>query len=163
MGWIKKEWNKDNIMADVSLPGKIDDITNLKDELIDVFFTKSHKDISRYSLLLAEHVLNLANIQPNDIIKESFEINIKWQEGKVKFQEARNVAYKLLKMAREEKDPIKIKVLRIMAQVANTPHVHRHALTASDYAIALINLMYPKNYEEVEKERKIQIGLMKSV
>jgi hypothetical protein len=66
-------------------------------------------------------------------------------------------------MAREENDPVKVKVLRIMAQVANTPHVHRHALIASDYAVSLINLMYQKNLEEVKKERIIQIELMKSV
>jgi len=61
-----------------------------------------------------------------------------------------------------EKDPIKVKVLRVMGQVAATPHVKRHALIASDYAIKLINLMYPKNFEEVRKEREIQIELMKS-
>ena len=50
-----------------------------------------------------------------------------------------------------------------MGQVAATPHVKRHALIASDYAITLINLMYPKNRDEVRKERNIQIELMKSV
>ena len=158
-----KNWNKENIMAGVGLPRKIDDISELKEELIDIFLTKNHKDISRYSLLLAEHILNLANLQPNNVINEVFEINIKLQEGKAKFQEARNVAGKILTMTHEEKDPIKEKVLRIMAQVANTPHVARHALIASDYSIKLINLMYPQNIEEVEKERKIQIELMKNV
>jgi hypothetical protein len=74
-----KEWNKNNIMAGVGLPGKIDDIPELKEELIDVFLTKNHIDISRYSLLPAEHILNLVNIQPDDVIKEVFEISIKWQ------------------------------------------------------------------------------------
>jgi hypothetical protein len=158
-----KKWNKENIMAGVGLPRKIDDIPELKEKLIDVFLTKNHKDISRYSILLAKHILNLVNMQPDNAIKESLEINIKWQEGKATFQEARNVAGKLLTMAREEEDPIKMKILRIMAQVANTPHVARHALIASDYAITLINLMYPKKLEEVEKERKIQIELMKKI
>ncbi|MGE5707479.1 MAG: putative immunity protein, partial [Bacteroidota bacterium] len=48
-------------------------------------------------------------------------------------------------------------------QVAATPHVKRHALIASDYAITLINLMFPKNMEEVRKERNAQIALMQSV
>lgn len=39
----------------------------------------------------------------------------------------------------------------------------QHALIASDYAITLINLMYPGDLEEVRKEREIQIELMKSV
>jgi hypothetical protein len=160
---MAKLWTKENVMAGVRLPGKIDDIPELKEELVDVFLTKTHKNISRYSILLAEHILSLANIQANDEIKEAIDINIKWQEGKARFQEARNIAGKILTMVREEKDPVKIKVLRIMAQVANTPHVARHALIASDYAVSLINLMYPKNLNEVEKERKIQIELMTKI
>jgi hypothetical protein len=50
-----------------------------------------------------------------------------------------------------------------MGQVAATPHVKWHALIASDYAITLINLMYPKNLDEVRKERELQIKLMESV
>lgn len=154
---------KSSIMDDVKIIKKIDDIPELKEELIAVFENKNHKDISRYSLLLAQHILDLTQIQPCDAINECFEINRKWQEGKARFQEARQVAFMIHRLAREEKDPIKVKVLRVMGQVAATPHVKRHALIASDYAITLINLMYPKNLEEVRKERKIQIELMKSV
>jgi hypothetical protein len=50
-----------------------------------------------------------------------------------------------------------------MAQVAATPHVKRHALIASDYAIKLINLLHPKNFDAVRKEREIQIALMESI
>jgi hypothetical protein len=66
-------------------------------------------------------------------------------------------------LAREEKDPVRVKVLRTMGQVAAVPHVKWHALIASDYAVTLINLMYPNNLDEVNKEREIQIELMKSV
>jgi hypothetical protein len=156
---------KDSYMGDVGIIKKIDDIPELKDELIAAFDSKSksHQDISRYSLLLAQHILDLTNIPPCGAINECFEINRKWQEGKAKFQDARQVAFKINRLAHEEKDPIKAKVFRVMGQVAATPHVKRHALIASDYAITLINLMYPKNLDEVKKERKIQIELMKSV
>jgi hypothetical protein len=156
---------KDSYMGDVGIIRKITDIPELKEELIDAFDSKSpnHKDISRYGLLLAEHILSLTNIQPCEAIKECFEINKKWQEGKAKVQEARNVAFKMHRLAREEKDPIKVKVLRVMGQVAAIPHVKRHALIASDYAITLINLMYPQNLEEVRKERKVQVEIMQNV
>ncbi|WP_425320166.1 putative immunity protein [Paenibacillus algorifonticola] len=58
---------------------------------------------------------------------------------------------------------MKVKVLRVMGQVAATPHVRRHALIASDYAITLINVMYPKNLEEVRKERNLHIDFLRSV
>lgn len=154
---------KDSYMGDVGIIKKIVDLPELKDALIEEFDLKDHQQISRYCLLLAQHVLDLTRIQPDEAIKECFDVNQKWQEGKVRFQEARNVAFRMHTLAREEKDPIKIKVLRVMGQVAATPHVKRHALIASDYAITLINLMYPKDMEEVRKEREIQIDLMKSV
>jgi hypothetical protein len=142
---------------------KIDDVPDLRLELENIFEGKSHKEISRYGLLLAEHILSLANVQPCDAIKECFDITEKWQEGKAKFQEARNVAFKLHRLAREEADPVKVKVLRVMGQVAATPHVKRHALIASDYAVKLINMLYPNNFDEVRKEREAQIELMKKV
>lgn len=103
---------KDSYMGDVGIIKKIDDIPELKDELIAAFDSKSdnHKDISRYSLLLAQHILDLTNIQPCDAINECFDINRKWQEGKARFQEARDVADMIHRLAREEKDPIKVKV-----------------------------------------------------
>jgi hypothetical protein len=66
-------------------------------------------------------------------------------------------------LARDAKDPVKQKVYRVMAQIANSPHVKNHALWASDYAVKLINTMYPNNFDEVKKERETQIELMKSI
>ncbi|MDR1399120.1 MAG: hypothetical protein LBJ41_04280 [Treponema sp.] len=147
---------------------KIDDIPELRIELEHIFDRKSHKEMVRYCLLLGQHILNITNIEPCNEIIESFEINKKWLNGETgkgftKFQIARNAAGKLLHLAREEKDPIKQKMYRVMAQIANSPHVKNHALWASDYAVKLINTMYPNNFDEVKKEREIQIALMKSV
>ncbi|MDR0415278.1 MAG: hypothetical protein LBH84_07700 [Prevotellaceae bacterium] len=156
---------KDSYMGDVGIPRKIDDIPELKEKLIEAFDAKSHdhKAIARYSLLLAAHVLDLTGIQRDSAIEECFTVSEKWQEGKAKFQEARDVAFKMHRLAREENDPVRVKALRVMGQVAATPHVKRHALIASDYAIKLINLLHPKNLDEVRKEREVQIELMRSV
>ncbi|GHV75078.1 hypothetical protein AGMMS49940_23800 [Spirochaetia bacterium] len=122
----------------------------------------------KYSVLLGKHILKITNTDPCREINECFDIIKKWQNGETgkgfaKFQVARDVADKLLKLAHDEKDPIKEKIYRVMAQVTNTPHVKNHALWDSDYAIKLINKMYPNNFEEIKKEREIQIELMKSV
>lgn len=156
---------RDSYMGDVGIIKKLDDIPELKEKLIEAFDAKAkdHKAISRYSLLLAGHILDLTGTQRNEAIEECFTVNVKWQEGKAKFQDARDVADMMLRLAREEKDPVRVKVLRVMAQVAATPHVKRHALIASDYAIKLINVMHPKNFDEVRKEREIQIALMERV
>jgi hypothetical protein len=158
-----KNKKETSYMGNVGIIKKIDDIPELKDELIAVFESKSKEDISRYGLLLVQHVLSLSNIENCDVINECIEVNRRWQEGKATYQETRQSAAMIPDLARTEKDPVKAKVLRIMGQVSLIPHVKRHALIASDYAITLINLMYPKNLEKVREERKIQIELMKSV
>ena len=158
-----KNKRETSYMGNVGIIKKIDDIPELKDELIAVFESKSKKDISCYGLLLVQHVLSLTNVQLCDVIKQCIDVSKRWQEGKATYQETRQAAAMIPDLARTEKDPLKAKVLRVTGQVALIPHVKRHALIASDYAITLINLMYPKDLEEVRKERKIQIELMNSV
>ncbi|GIM56588.1 hypothetical protein CAPN006_09820 [Capnocytophaga canimorsus] len=48
-----------------------------------------------------------------------------------------------------------------MAQITASPHVKFHGLWASDFAITLINRMFPNDMEAVKKERKQQITLLK--
>jgi hypothetical protein len=50
-----------------------------------------------------------------------------------------------------------------MAQVAASPHVKYHGLWATDFAVTLINRMYPGNMDEVRKEREKQIEILKKV
>jgi len=156
---------KDSYLGDVGIIKKIDDLPELKADLIKAFDEKchNHKAISHYGLLLAQHILDLTKITADETLQECFIINLQWQAGQAKFQEARQVAFKLNRLAHDEKDLIKVKVYRVFGQIAAIPHVKRHALIASDYAITLINVMYPHNLEEVRKERKIQIDLMKQV
>ena len=154
---------KSNDLDGVAIIKKLDDIPALKEILIAVYETKSHQDVSRYSLLLAEHILTLTHMQTNETIDACFTVSRAWQKGEAKFQEARQVAFALHRLAREETDPVRVKVYRTLGQVAATPHVKRHALVASDYAIKLINLLYPNDYDEVRKEREAQILMMQRV
>lgn len=150
-------------MSNVGIIKKIHDIPELKKELIEVFESKNKMDISRYGICLVEHVISLSNVQVCDEIKQCIEVSRRWQEGEASYKETRQAAALIPDLARAEKDPVKAKVWKIVGQVTLIPHVKRHALIASDYAITLINVMYPNNLEEVRKERKIQIELMKSI
>jgi hypothetical protein len=156
---------KDSYMGDVGIIRKIDDIPELKEKLIEAFDAKcyNHILISNYGMLLAEHILELTGTRSDEAIEQVFAVNKRWQAGEVRFQAARDAAGTMHDLARAEKDPMKAKVFRVLGQVAAIPHVKRHALIASDYAVTLINLMYPKNLEEVRKEREVQIELMNSV
>ena len=159
----KEKPKKGSNMDDVNIVKKLDDIPELKQKLIAVFDTKTHRRISNYSLLLADHILQLTDLPYVRSIEACYSVNQKWQNGDAKFQEARDVAGIFHDLAREEKNPIKEKALRAFAQVAVTPHVKRHALIASDYVVKLINILHPGDLEEVKKERELQIKLMESI
>ena len=152
-----------NELEGVTIIKKLDDIPELKETLISICETKSHKDVSRYSLLLAEHVLALTGMPRNETIESCFTVTRAWQGGTAKFQETRQVAFALHRLAREETNPVYVLVYRTLGQIAATPHVKRHALVASDYAVKLINRMYPNDTDKAREMREKQIFLMQSV
>lgn len=152
-----------NELEGVTIIKKLDDVSELKEKLISVYETKTHKDVSRYSLLLAEHVLALSGMPVNAIVDACFSVSRAWQAGTVKFQEARQIAFALHRLAREEPDPVYVLVYRTLGQIAATPHVKRHALVASDYAVKLINRMFPGDLEKVREMREKQISMLDQV
>jgi hypothetical protein len=152
-----------NIYEYQRLVGKIDDIPELKKEFISIYDTKSHKDLVQFCLLLGQHLIELTGFVPNDEINASFEAMKKWMDGKVNYHEARNLSLEISRIARTEKDLIKVRFLRTMAQIAASPHVKYHGLWATDFAVTLINRMYPGNMNKVEIERKKHIELLKTV
>ena len=152
-----------NDLDGVAIIKKLDDIPQLKEKLISLYDTKTHKEVSQYSLLLAEHVIEMTRMPTNDTIESCFTVSRAWQEGRAKFQEARQVAFALHRLAREEPDPVRVLVYRVLGQVSATPHVKRHALIASDYAVKLVNRLYPADFDAVRRERETQISLLESV
>ena len=64
-------------------------------------------------------------------------------------------------LAKKEEDVVKVRFYRTMAQLVASPHVKYHGLWAADFAITLINKMYPGDFEAVKKERLKQIELLK--
>lgn len=143
--------------------GKIVDIPELKKEFIVIYDTKSHKEMVQFCLALAQHIIDVTGFEPCNEIKASFEAMQKWIEGKVNYNEARNLSFDISRIARAENDLIKVRFLRTMAQIAASPHVKYHGLWATDFAVTLINRMYPGNMDEVRKEREKQIELIKKV
>ena len=163
MGKIIKNGFEFMAYVNSGLIRKIDDDPDLKNKLIELSESKTHIEMSKYALLLGEHIIKVSGIEHSEAIEECFMINIKWQNREAKFQEALQVAGKMNTLAREEKNPVHAKVLRAMGQVAATPHVKWHALVVSEYAIVIINLLYPQNFDKIKEEREFQIELMNLV
>jgi hypothetical protein len=87
----------------------------------------------------------------------------KWLDGKTHYHEARNLSFEISRIARDEKDVVKVRFLRTMAQIAASPHVKYHGLWATDFAVTLINRMYPDDMNAVKMEREEQIRLLEKV
>jgi hypothetical protein len=143
--------------------GKIDDIPELKNEFIVIYDTKSHKQMVQFCLALGQHIIEVTGFKPDDEITASFEAMQKWIDGKVNYHEARNLSFKIGRLAKIEKDQIKARFFRTMAQIAASPHVKYHSLWATDFAVTLINRLYPGDMNEVKKEREKQIELLRNI
>ena len=141
MGKIIKDGFEFMSYVNSGLIRKIDDLPELKNQLIMRSESKSPVEMSKYAVLLGEHLLKVSGIERSEAIEECFAVNVKWQNKEVRFQEALKVAGKMNDLARKETNPVKAKVYRAMGQVAATPHVRWHALVASEYAIVIINLL----------------------
>lgn len=93
----------------------------------------------------------------------SFDAKQKWIDGEVNYHEARNLSFEISRIARMERDPIKVRFLKAMVQLAASPHVKYHGLWATDFAVTLTNRMYPGNVDKVRIERGKQIELIRNL
>lgn len=152
-----------NIYAYQRLVGKIDDVPELKDAFITIYDGKSHKEIVQFCLLLGQHLIELTGFAPVEEITASFEAMKRWLDGKVNYHEARNLSLQISRIARDEKDIVKVRFLRTIAQIAASPHVKYHGLWATDFAVTLVNRMHPGDMDAVRREREKHIELLLSV
>jgi hypothetical protein len=144
--------------------GKIEDIPALRDRFIVVFDEKSKEDAVRFGLLYGKHLFEITGIGPTDETERAFAAMQRWLDGTANYHEARNIAFQdLYQYAHDENDEVKLKFYKTMAQIACIPHVKFHALWAADFAVTMINKMYPGNPDEVKKEREAQISIFQSV
>lgn len=144
--------------------GKILDIVDLRNEFISVFETKDKQDMARFGLSYARHILDITGFDENALLSDSFDAVQEWIDGKTNYHKARNIAFRdLYKSAREDNDLLKVKFYKTMAQISCIPHVKAHGLWATDFAITLVNAMFPGNMDKVREERETQIHLLREI
>ncbi|GMO28156.1 MAG: hypothetical protein Ta2B_08800 [Termitinemataceae bacterium] len=108
---------------------KIDDIPDLRIELENIFDSKNHEEMVKYSVLLGKHILKITSTESCEKINDCFDIIKKWQNGETgkgfaKFQAARDAANKLLKLAHDEEDPTKIPRRRAAGDFCSPGELH---------------------------------------
>lgn len=83
--------------------------------------------------------------------------------GKCSAYQLRKIGFMANELAKESETEISKYSARVFAQSIAVGHMRGHAIVSSDYAIKVINLIYPNNLNSVVVERKAQIALAKKI
>ena len=141
---------------------KIIDNVDLRRKLDQIYEERSQIELAKWALQLSKYIFSLIEYDYENelIIVEGFTINEKWQIGEARMHDVRQAGFKVHKLARESKDTVLQAAFRVAGQAIGTGHMSEHAMVASDYAIKVINLKYPKDMEAVKALREWQIRKM---
>ncbi len=162
MGKIIKDGYTFVAYANARLIRNIQDIPELKNDLIALSEGLTHAHMAQYARLLARHVLEIGNMERTEAVDAALDVNTRWLRGEMSVKAALEIAGALNDLARAEKDQVTVKALRALGQIAATPHVRWHPLVASEYAVVVVNLTHPNDLDKVREERETQIALMES-
>nr|WP_205408845.1 hypothetical protein [Bifidobacterium lemurum] len=77
--------------------------------------------------------------------------------------DVRQVGFQIHLLAKNGQDVVVRTALRVVGYAVATGHMPEHALAASDYAIKVINLLFPGNVNAVRQERLWQIERLRGV
>lgn len=134
--------------------------------ILDAEYEKSSQvKLCKYALLLAKHILKIIeyNDMDNPIIKAGYAVNDSWQKGEATIHEVRQTGFQIHRLAKNSQDIIIQTALRVVGQAVATAHMKEHAMVASDYAIKVINQMYPNDNDAISQERLWQIENLRGI
>ena len=154
-----------NIYAYQRPLGPIADDEALCQQFIAVYDAKTHQQVVRFCHAYGHrlHELTSHTFPYNSEIADAYAGIEQWLAGEANYHAARNASFRIGRQARSATDRVVERFLRTMAQLTASPHVKYHGLWASDFAITLINTMYPNDEAAVRNERMAQIQLLTSI
>ena len=81
-----------------------------------------------------------------------------WKKGEARMYDVRKAGIKIHRLVKACPDLMTQAALRVGGQAVSTGHMKEHAMVASDYAVKVMNLMFPNDIDSVTKERERQIS-----
>jgi len=142
---------------------KIIDNSQLRVKIDELYEKMSQVDLAKWSLLMAKHILDIADIDYNsiDAIVAGFIVNEFWQAGKARMHDVRQSGFEIHKIVRECDSEIKKTALRVAGQAVASGHMREHAMVTSDYAVKTIGLISSNNIDAITFEREWQLNELK--
>ena len=144
---------------------RIRDNTELRNELDELYRITNQVVLAQWASSLAIHMLEFAGIDysNNDVILNSFNISREWQNGLVSVHDVRQSGFRVHQIARQTEDIVVRTVYRVVGQSVAACHMPEHSMVASDYAVKVVNLMYPDDDGAVAAERRWQINRLRQL
>ncbi len=144
---------------------KISDDIELRKKLDEEYEKSSQVKLCKYAILLAEHILTTIKYKDmdNPIITAGYEVNKNWQEGTARKHDVRQAGFQIHQLAKSSQDIITQTALRVVGQAVATGHMREHAMVSSDYAIKVINMLFPNDMNAVRRERLWQIETLSNI
>lgn len=90
-------------------------------------------------------------------------MNESWQKGNARMHDVRQAGFKIHQLAKSGQDIVIQTALRVVGQAVAIGHMRKHAMVSSDYAVKVINLLFPNDVNAVRQERFWQIEHLKSI
>jgi len=143
---------------------KINDNSELRERIDELYEKISQVDLAKWSLIIAKHILDIADIDYNsiDAIVDGFMVNELWQTGNARMNDVRQASFKIHKIARECESEIKKTAFRVTGQAVASGHMREHAMVASDYAIKTIGLISSNDIDVITFEREWQLNELRN-
>ncbi len=138
---------------------KIVDNDEIRSEIDEIYEEQNQVISAKWSLEMAKHIIEITNLDISKYpeINEGFIVNELWQNNQARKHDVRQAGFEIHKIAREQNDEVIKNVFRVIGQAVGSGHMKEHSIVASDYAIKVINLIYPTNMSKVNEERKWQL------
>ena len=146
---------------------KINDSSEKRYKLEMILYKMSHKYVARWALENAQAFLSFIEIGDKEL-KESFVcettavLNMRI-DGKSSAYKLRNAGFLANKLGQMSINDLSKYSARVFAHSIATGHMRGHAIVSSDYAIKVINILFPNDNLKVEEERNRQIELANKI
>lgn len=144
---------------------KILDDIDLRKLLDEEYEKSSQVRLCQYALLLATHILTMIKYDDmdNPAIKAGYAVNESWQKGEARMHDVRQAGFKIHQLAKNSQNSVTQTALRVVGQAVATGHMREHAMVASDYAVKVINLLFPGDSDAIKRERLWQIENLRGI
>lgn len=146
---------------------KVNDLSEKREQLEWILYKMPHKQLVKWAIKNARAFLNFIDIGDDhlkdSIIRETTEALYKRMDGEISAYHIRNAGFLANKLGQMSKSDLSKYSARVFAQAIATGHMRGHAIVSSDYAIKVINILFPNNMVKIQEERDRQIELANTI